>query len=286
MLNKILHFIYARPSMQRHNNRRLKFALRARGYDNCCDFKASGEQFFLNFLAKQYPVNLCIDIGANKGEYTQIILSAMPTAQVIAFEPQPIACESLKKIQSEFKNRLTIVNKAVGEKPSYMDLFYREKASGLASFYKENASGLTHLNNKTIKDTTNINDLHKIAKINRLKKIKVKVVTLDSFVTSKEFKFKPKEIDLIKIDTEGYEYEVLLGMKKIISKIRPKFIQIEHNRHHLFKNQSLYMHALLMTGYTPYQLLKYGMQKINPLSSESNFFHYSNFVFVRNDISI
>ena len=97
--------------------------------------------------------DIAVDVGANVGFYSMLLCSLNnDKGQVIAFEPQPIACESLKKIQSEFKNRLTIVNKAVGEKSSYMDLFYREKASGLASFYKENASGLTHLNNKTIKD--------------------------------------------------------------------------------------------------------------------------------------
>jgi FkbM family methyltransferase len=254
--------------MQRHNNRRLKFALRARGYDNCCDLKETGEKFFLDFLLKKYPINLCLDIGANKGDYSERILNIMPNAKVIAFEPQPLACNFLKKIQSKYINRLNIVNKAVGDKLSSMDLFYRDDASELASLNKD------------------IMEFNDVRKANKIKKVKVKVITLDNFVFSKEFEFKPNQIDLVKIDTEGYEYEVLLGMKKIISKVKPKFIQIEHNRHHLFKNQSLYMHSLLMIGYTPYQLIKYGMQKINPTSSEANFFHYSNFVFVRNDITI
>ena len=44
-------------------------------------------------------------------------------------------------------------------------------------------------------------------------------------------------VDLIKIDTEGYEMNVLKGSRNFISK--PKFIQIEFNWHQLFTNNSL-----------------------------------------------
>ena len=52
-------------------------------------------------------------------------------------------------------------------------------------------------------------------------KIKVKQDSLDNFVKKKKI----PRIDILKIDTEGYEMQVLLGAKKILKKT--KIIQIE-----------------------------------------------------------
>ena len=115
-----------------------------------------------------------------------------------------------------------------------MDLFYREKASGLASFYKENASGLTHLNNKTIRDTTNINDLQKIAKIDRLKKIKVNTITGLKLLETIN-----KKIELCKLDVEGLSYEVLNSFGDRINDILSFHIECEHRE--VWKDQKLYL---------------------------------------------
>jgi len=48
-------------------------------------------------------------------------------------------------------------------------------------------------------------------------------MTLDSFVE----RFNIKKIDLLKIDTEGYEYKVLRGFKRNIKKA--KLIYFEHH---------------------------------------------------------
>lgn len=54
----------------------------------------------------------------------------------------------------------------------------------------------------------------------------VKIVSLDTFLAKKYL----KSIDLIKIDVEGYEYEVLKGAKKTIFEYRPVlFIEIDDN---------------------------------------------------------
>lgn len=52
--------------------------------------------------------------------------------------------------------------------------------------------------------------------------MEVNVDTLDNYVKKKRI----KHIDILKIDTEGYDYKVLLGGKSIIPNI--KFIQYEH----------------------------------------------------------
>ena len=93
----------------------LSHALSARGYNNYRNQEESGESFFINeVLAKSKP-KLCIDIGANNGEYSLTLLKSTET-QVIAFEPLPTAFEILKKNSEEFSNRIKLENLGVGAK--------------------------------------------------------------------------------------------------------------------------------------------------------------------------
>ena len=92
-----------------------------------------------------------------------------------------------------------------------------------------------------------------------------------------------EKIDLIKIDTEGYEYEVLQGAKKTIEKFKPKYIQIEYNWHHLFKNVNLYYFSKYLKNYDVYKILPFSrdLMKIDPERPEHNYFNYSNIVFIK-----
>lgn len=95
------------------------------------------------------------------------------------------------------------------------------------------------------------------------------------------------EIDLIRIDVEGLEWDVLLGAEATLEKMRPKFIQIEFNLHQLFVGRSILQFSKLLTGYKLMQLLPYraGLVQRDPKDSLVNIFAYSNYVFVRNDVS-
>jgi hypothetical protein len=105
-------------------------------------------------------------------------------------------------------------------------------------------------------------------------KTDVEVVTLDSYCAEKSIKI----IDFIKIDVEGFEPEVFKGASEVFNKIQPKFIQIEFNWHHLFRNTSLLYFSEKLPNYDCYQLIYDGWIKRDPLT---NIYHFSNFVFVR-----
>ena len=117
---------------------------------------------------------------------------------------------------------------------------------------------------------------------NNNKKLRCSIETLDNFIQNNK-KLLNKKIDLIKIDTEGYEYEVLKGAKKTIKKFKPKYIQIEYNWHHLFKNINLYFFSQYLKEYDTYKILPFSKNliKIDPKRPEHNYFNYSNIVFIR-----
>jgi hypothetical protein len=95
------------------------------------------------------------------------------------------------------------------------------------------------------------------------------------------------EIDFLKIDVEGFEYEVLVGSLDLLKKSPPKFIQIEYNWHQLFRGITIYKIHCLLHKYSLYQLLPSGELGIrDPKDPLSNLYMYTNFIFVRKDIEI
>jgi FkbM family methyltransferase len=266
VLAKIYTFIFARPAAQPFNNVILQLALRGQGYKNCCDPKASGEALLIERLVTRKP-KLCIDVGANKGDYSKTLLSRTAT-DVIAFEPLPKAFQALSQLQTAYPGRFEAVNVAVGAHEEILQLHYGSDDSTLATFTAE-ARKIEYIGAQ-------------MAQV-----MEVPVITLDAYF-EKHLRGAVHELDMLKIDTEGFEYEVLSGAQRTVAELRPAFIQIEFNWHQLFRGHSLRTLAELLPGYTPYQLLPYGsgLVKRDVNRPESNIYYYSNFVFVREGIAI
>ncbi|NMW22227.1 MAG: FkbM family methyltransferase [Chlorobiaceae bacterium] len=260
IIKKLYIFTFARSSMQKYNKILFNLTLHGMGYNNFTTRKISGEENFIKLLSKYNP-KICIDIGANVGNYSLFLLETTKT-KVIAFEPLPNAFEKLSKIQKLYPNRLIAINKGVGNENKEMNIYFTEERTEHASFSAE---------------------VNLVSYVNNVNQVKVEVTSLDHWLKNNRFDY--NEIDLLKIDTEGFEYEVLIGAKDTIKTIRPKFIQIEYNWHQLFKNQSLFSLGLLLEEYTAFQLLPNGLCKRDLKNPESNIYSFSNFIFIRNDIN-
>ena len=116
-----------------------------------------------------------------------------------------------------------------------------------------------------------------------INKISVEVKKLDDL---KDI-LKNEIIDFIKIDTEGYEFEVLDGAKNLLKEHQPKFIQIEFNWHQLLKGQTLYKLSNMIDFSDIFRILpnENGLIQIDPSRPENNIYHLSNYIFIRKDIS-
>jgi FkbM family methyltransferase len=266
IIRELYIFVFARPGMQRINDKNLELALHGRGYNNCCDPHRTGEEKFIELISRHNPT-LCLDIGANTGTYSKRLLELTNT-RVIAFEPLPDAFLQLKKIHQRFPDRFRAINKGVGDCVKSQLLFFGESSSTHATFSPE-VNKMEYLKHQNTNTTT------------------VQMVDLDSFMQN-EIDFPNIQLDLIKIDTEGYEYEVLKGATRTIAQLRPRFIQIEFNLHQLHRNQTLLSLSALIPNYQAFQLLPHGsgLVKRDLSSASSNFYHYSNYVFIRLDVSI
>lgn len=138
------------------------------------------------------PGYVCFDIGANMGSRVATFLTLK--AKVIAVEPQE---ECVKELEKVFKGYdVTIVQKGVGAKNEVRD-FYVASNSLVSSFSTEWIEGMKQ----------------KLKKDRWDKVVQMEIVTLDSLIE------KYGEPDFVKIDTEGFEYEVLKGLSRPVKSL-------------------------------------------------------------------
>lgn len=156
-------------------------------------------------LICQDSPQLFLDIGANVGMSALSIFTLKANAQVISFEPNPINYPYLEQLDQRFAG-FQYINTGLGEHPGSLDFYYPiyngRQMTALGSCDYEKAKSWLN------RDTVYFFNAQKL----EVAKITIDIKTLDSF------ELKP---DFIKIDVEGYEYEVLLGGEKTITTYRP-----------------------------------------------------------------
>jgi len=140
--------------------------------------------------------DVVIDVGANIGYYTVLLADKVgKNGKIYAFEPDKTNFEILKKnIAENNLENVVAINAAVGSK------------NGKSFLYKSKENFGDHkLKNPPISTKSKSPSLEE--------REVIQVIRLDSFIKEK--------VDLIKIDTQGWEPEVIEGAKKIISKNKP-----------------------------------------------------------------
>jgi FkbM family methyltransferase len=258
----IYSFFFSKKYIRNLNEIFFRLTLKASGYTNYGSLNETGENYFIKLLGKTNP-KLCIDVGANIGNYSSSLIK-FTKSKIIAFEPLPRAYQLLKKLKKFHKERFFPHNIGLSSQTGSNSLFYSNSLSELATFDK-NYNQVTFFKSDSIRS------------------ISSNTITLDEFYKKNKLLFFKEGLDFIKIDTEGHEYEVLLGAKTIIKECKPNFIQIEINQYQLLKNQNLYTISKLLPEYDIFQILPFnsGLKKIISSHPNNNIFHLSNFVFIK-----
>ena len=170
-----------------------------------------------NFLKKnKLKVNLFFDVGAHLGSYTNLILKNNINCKSIMFEPQTDIFKKLKKLYKNKKNA-TIFNYAISNKNGFKKLYVNQHDL-TSTFLKFNFDN-RYLNYKAKLFNSTVIEMTKKIEI-------VKTKTIKNFISEKKI----KKIDLIKIDTEGHELEVLVGIGKKINKVKYFLVEFHNDR--------------------------------------------------------
>ena len=90
------------------------------GNNNFFSFKGSGEAFFLDKICNENP-QLCLDVGANNGKYSEYILRNSKS-KIVAFEPSNRSFKKLVKLKKKYRDRIFFFNLA-----AFLSFTYRYK---------------------------------------------------------------------------------------------------------------------------------------------------------------
>mgnify|MGYP001422621695 CR=1 FL=1 len=177
----------------------------------------------INYLKKSLrEINIFIDIGAHKGTYTDLILNNLLVInKLILIEPQKNIFEFIKNKYKNNKN-IIIYNNAISNKEKLMKLFINKHdlTSSLTEVDKKNK----YLNLKAKLFGGSINQMI-------TKKYNVKAINLKKLAKKEKIDY----VDLIKIDTEGHEFQVLQGAGDFLKK-SVKYIIVEFHNSNIFIN--------------------------------------------------
>lgn len=147
--------------------------------------------------------DICLNVGAHVGYFATVMSSIVgKNGKVFAIEANPYFKDLLIKNTSSTKNEnVTVISSAAGNMTGQIDLYVNIKNSG---------------DNRVFDPNTVINPSKDEAMITK-EKISVKIDKVDNLI-------KKTKIDFVLIDCQGYEHNIIRGMKNIILSSKPKII--------------------------------------------------------------
>lgn len=159
------------------------------------DIYSSEGSYLKNFKDKNFDIVL--DIGQNIGLFS-ILMQKKYNSFIYQFEPLEDNRKILEKnIElNNLENQIKIIPIQLGDKEEVKSIYYNRKGIEPEQTFDRN-----RLNSE-------------------IQSEQVQIKTLDNVV--QEYQIKLKFINLIKIDTEGYEKNILLGQKNILKQYKPK----------------------------------------------------------------
>ncbi len=258
-LINLYRLIFGSKYFYKFNELLFRFSLCGLGIKNTQDFSINGEQQFLKKYADKFDI--VFDVGANRGLYSIKVKSFNNDCKVFAFEPHPISFLKLQKNGNSLN--FESFNFGFGKTSGKFILYdYSDNlGSGHASLHQEVIENLHQEDSKGNE---------------------VEIRTIDQFVEENNINF----IDLLKVDTEGNEYDVLLGACKLLNENRIKVIQFEFNKMNVYSRIFFRDYYVLLKNYRFYRMLKDGLvpiRKYKPIACE--LFAFQNIIAINNEYS-
>lgn len=199
-------------------------------------------------------LKLVLDVGANEGQTLKWIKHHQPQAKIISFEPIKASFEHLQKTALLYSG-CVVENIALGEEEKNLEVKLFNDLSVLNSLKPE-------LMNQLPDALTEV----------------IQVERLDNYCT----KHSITKIDLLKIDTEGYELNVLLGAGNLLDTGAVDFIYCEvgfqktNNRNTSFEEIISFLELKQYYFYSLYQIDAHDWKAGNHLAN-ALFVHKSIF---------
>ena len=168
----------------------------------------------LSLVIGPHPGSVCVDVGAHEGLFVDLLLANLNHPTIHAFEPAPGPFARLKSRHGATPG-VTLVNAGLGREPGAIEFNIYDNQT-LNSFLPMLPAGASTLGGPKLVETRS-----------------VPVFSLDSYAASSGL----AHISLLKIDTQGYELQVLQGAERTLSEGNVGTVLVEINFAPLYDRQ-------------------------------------------------
>jgi len=200
------------------------------------------EEKFLRRIAPTLRKATILDVGANHGAYASLLKDLVPDSVIYAFEPHPGTFSVLQ--QKAAQKGFIAMQLAVSDTAGPMRLY---------DFADQDGSTQASLDENTISFQNN----------SEVVSHAVQSTILDNFAQE----FQIGTIDLLKIDTEGFDLAVLKGAARLLVERRIKLIQFEIIPVNVVRRVAVKDFFEILEGYDLYRLCANGqLLSIQPYS--------------------
>lgn len=153
------------------------------------------------------------DIGANRGQSISKFKKYFDEPLIHAFEPHP---EEFARLSKLFENdkKIILQQQAVGSKPG--KLLFNINANSAHSSFNQLTAGTEWIRRRS--EEMGLSDQKYT-----IERTEVEVTTVDEYCKRVGL----ERIDFLKVDTQGFEREVLEGAKVMLSKAAIEVVQVE-----------------------------------------------------------
>ncbi len=173
----------------------------------------------LSNILKRKSKSVILDVGAHNGETIKKIKTISAKSIVHSFEPSAENYERALKISKSYSQSF-VYNFGLGEKNGMFEFFHNDSSttSSFLPLVEGNPFGKYW---------------EYIDQVKLKKKVKLKLMSLDQWITTQDI----RDIDLLKIDTQGFELSVLKGSVNLLSSKKIRNIILEIMNVDVYENQ-------------------------------------------------
>ena len=204
---------------------------------------------FIRLKKLGFEPKTIFDIGVYEGEFSTMVLDVWPNAKVVGFEALPAKIQLLKK--KLLGLNVVIKEAIVGESDS----------NDISFFADETASSVLYSDEVNTKKSI----------------IKQKMIKLETYIEQEKCSIP----NLLKIDTQGYEFNVLKGVEKYLPQI--EVVLVELNFIEVYSNVKL-AHEVInyLSGFdfVPYDICEIHRRQLD------NALFQIDFIFMKKDNKI
>ncbi len=216
----------------------------------------SGELYIMKKLKKELENGVIFDIGAHVGDWSSSLINEYSDLNYILymFEPSVKTYNKLIENIDESKNK-KCHNIGFGDKEEVLTIHYDSVDQGNASILSKNTKYSEEVN----------------------------ITTIDSFCIQNDIKC----VDFIKMDVQGYEYNILEGASDFLASGKIKFIQFEFDEPNI-ENRMFFRDFwnLLNDKYYIYHSLFNGLIQIKDYDYTLENYRCMNYLAIKKDIKI